>query len=51
MMGAAIPPVNGRILSQKLKRVFQYEHNHQKLFELMEILKSICTQAHQVRGT
>ena len=51
MMGAAIPPVNGRILSQKLKRVFQYEHNHQKLFELMEILKLICTQAHQVRGT
>ena len=51
MMGTAIPPVNGRILSQKHKRVFQYEHNHQKLFELMEILKLICTQAHQVRGT
>ena len=47
MMGTAIPPVKGRILSPNLRKVFNYESNRHKLDWLMEILKSICTQAHQ----
>ena len=46
MMGGAISK-NGQLLLSNLKRVFYYEDNHQKLDQLMEILKSICTRAHQ----
>ena len=49
MMGAAIPPVNGRILSPNLQKVFNYETNRHKLDRLMEILNSILSEARLAR--
>ena len=48
MLGGTISQ-NGQLLLPKLQRVFQYEENCQKLDQLMGILKSICTRAHQER--
>ena len=49
MMGAAIPPVMGRILSTNLQKVFNYEANRHKLDRLMKILNSILSEARLVR--
>ena len=47
MMGGAISK-HGHLIIPRLTRVFQYEDNHHKLDQLMEILKSNCTtRAHQ----
>ena len=42
MMGGAISK-HGHLIIPRLTRVFQYEDNHHKLDQLMEILKSNCT--------
>ena len=44
MMGGAISK-SGHLLIPRLKKVFEYEDNHHKLDQLMEILKSNCTRA------
>ena len=49
MMGAAIPPVRGRILSHNLQKVFNYEANRHKLDRLMKILNSILSEARLAR--
>ena len=46
MMGGAISQY-GHLRIPNIKRVFEYENNHRKLDQLMEILKSNCARAHQ----